>query len=93
MCIFNTGSKINTLTTIITRGLPDISKIEVRLEDEEIAKLKTIVNDLFESKAIKSNSIEEFLKFNVFIIFDEYNKNVESFRKFYRVNLSKYNKN
>ena len=37
-----------------------------------------------------SKDIEDFLRFTLFIVFDEYEKNKDSLRKFYRLNLEKY---
>lgn len=53
-------------------------------------KLKSILDYLLESKAIETTDIEEFIKFTMFIVFDEYEKNAESLRKFYQINLSNY---
>ncbi len=65
--------------------------IGIKLGDMENAKLKTIMDDLVESKAVNSTDIEDFLRFTLFIVFDEYEKNKQSLRKFYRLNLQKYN--
>ncbi|HYF99336.1 MAG TPA: hypothetical protein VD815_04535 [Candidatus Saccharimonadales bacterium] len=83
---------INSNANNMIIRLSDNSKIAVRLNENEITKLKTIVEDLFESKAIKSKDIEDFLKFTIFIVFDEYEKNTESLKKFYLHNLSNYDK-
>ena len=64
--------------------------IGINLSDAETVKLKTIVDDLVESKAVNSKDIEDFLRFTLFIVFDEYEKNKDSLRKFYRLNLDKY---
>lgn len=65
--------------------------IGIKLNDVETAKLKKIMDDLVESKAVNSTDIEDFLRFTLFIVFDEYEKNKESLRKFYRINLQRYN--
>ena len=54
-------------------------------------KLKEIIDDLFESNAVNSSDIQDFLRFTLFIVFDESEKNKESLRKFYRANLEKFN--
>ena len=64
--------------------------IGINLSDAETVRLKTIVDDLVESKAVNSKDIEDFLRFTLFIVFDEYEKNKDSLRKFYRLNLDKY---
>lgn len=65
--------------------------IGIKLNDVESAKLRTIMADLVESKAVNSTDIEDFLRFTLFIVFDEYEKNKDSLRKFYRLNLQRYN--
>lgn len=65
--------------------------IGIKLSDAETAKLKKIIDDLVESKAVNSEDIEDFLRFTLFIVLDEYEKNKESLRKFYHLNLQKYN--
>lgn len=67
-----------------------VSKIEIELEQAKIDKLKEIINDLFESNSINSTEIKDFMNFTLFIVFDEYEKNVQSLRKFYEINLSNY---
>ena len=64
--------------------------IRISIEEEKITKLKTIINDLFDSGSINSNEIEEFIKFTLFIVFDEYERNIPSLKKFYLMNLAKY---
>lgn len=64
----------------------------VNLSNAEAAKLKTIIDDLAESKAIDSRDVEDFLRFTLFIVFDEYDKNKDSLEKFYRLNYEKYAK-
>jgi len=65
--------------------------IGTTLSKMEIDKLRTIIDYLFESKALDSKDIQDFIKFTVFIVFDEADKNKESLRKFYSANLNKYN--
>jgi len=64
----------------------------VNLSIDEAAKLKAIIDDLAESGAIDSRDVEDFLKFTLFIVFDEYDKNKDSLRKFYSLNYEKYAK-
>ena len=65
-------------------------EVKVNFDIDKIQKLKSILDDLLESKAIETTDIEEFIKFTIFIVFDEYGKNAESLRKFYRINQSNY---
>ncbi|MDN5847577.1 MAG: hypothetical protein L0H53_15035 [Candidatus Nitrosocosmicus sp.] len=64
--------------------------IRINIEDEKLVKLKNIVKALYESHSINSDNIEEFLKFTLFIVFDEYERDVVSLKKFYSMNLAKY---
>ena len=64
--------------------------ISISLEQEKTSKLKTIINELFESGSINSKEIEEFIRFTLFIVFDEYERNIPSLKKFYSMNLAKY---
>ena len=66
------------------------TNISISLAEEKTTKLKTIIDDLFESGSINSNQIEEFIRFTLFIVFDEYEKNIPSLKKFYSMNLAKY---
>ena len=66
------------------------ANISISLEQEKTSKLKTIINELFESGSINSNEIEEFIRFTLFIVFDEYERNIPSLKKFYSMNLVKY---
>ncbi len=66
------------------------TNISIGIEEEKLTKLKTIITDLFESGSINSNEIEEFIKFTLFIVFDEYERNIPSLKKFYSINLAKY---
>ncbi len=67
-----------------------MSEIVVNLKTNEVLKLKGIVKELYESNSIDSDNIEEFLKFTVFIVFEEYDKNNQSIKQFYKNNLKKY---
>lgn len=66
------------------------TNISISLEQEKASKLKTIINELFESGSINSNEIEEFIRFTLFIVSDEYERNIPSLKKFYSMNLVKY---
>jgi len=66
------------------------TNFSISIEEEELTILKTIIKDLFESGSINSNEIEEFIKFTLFIVFDEYEKNIPSLKKFYSMNLTNY---
>ena len=66
------------------------TNFSINIEEEELTILKTIIKDLFESGSINSNEIEEFIKFTLFIVFDEYEKNIPSLKKFYSMNLTNY---
>ena len=66
------------------------TNFSVSIEEEKVTKLKTIIKDLFESGSINSDEIEEFIKFTLFIVFDEYEKNIPSLKKFYSMNLTNY---
>lgn len=65
--------------------------IGATLDELELDKLRSIIDDLFESEAVNSKEIQDFLKFTIFIVFDEADRNKESLRKFYSANLKKYN--
>ncbi len=69
------------------------NKIELYLDEGKITKLKKIIKELYESKSIESESIEEFLKLNIFIVFYEYNTNKQSLNKFYKRNKELYKQN
>lgn len=70
-----------------------MSKIAVDLKTKEMLKLKGIVKELYESNSIDSDDIEEFLKFTIFIVFEEYDRNNQSIKQFYKNNLEKYQTN
>ncbi|TVP41669.1 hypothetical protein [Candidatus Nitrosocosmicus arcticus] len=64
--------------------------ITIVLEEEKLIKMKNIIKDLFKSNSINSDEIEEFIKFTLFIVIDEYERDVPSLKKFYSMNLAKY---
>ena len=64
--------------------------IKFSIEEEKLIKLKDIVKVLYESNSLNSEDIEEFMKFTLFIVFDEYERDVASLKKFYLMNLAKY---
>ncbi len=66
------------------------TSIRIDIDEEKSTKLKNIVKALYESNSINSDDIEEFIKFTVFIVFDEYERDVTSLKKFYSTNLAKY---
>ena len=61
----------------------DKSDIKVHLISKEKLKLENIIKELYQSKSIDSEDLEEFLKFTVFIILHEYEKNKLSLIEFY----------
>ena len=67
--------------------------IRISIEEEKLIKLKKIIKDLFESHSINSDEIEEFIKFTLFIVFDEYERDSHSLKKFYSINLFNYLEN
>jgi hypothetical protein len=69
------------------------SKIELYLEESKFITLEKIIKELCTSKSIETESIEEFLKLTIFIVFDEYEKNKHSLNEFYRQNLELYKQN
>jgi hypothetical protein len=70
-----------------------LNKIELYLDEGKITKLKKIIKELYEAKSIESESIEEFLKLNVFIVFYEYNTNKQSLNNFFKRNKELYKQN
>jgi peptide methionine sulfoxide reductase MsrA len=74
----------------------DISKettIEFKVNENQKEYLKKIIKELSQSNSIDSESMEEFLKLTVFIVLDEYEKNKESLKDFYKKNKEAYNNN
>jgi hypothetical protein len=69
------------------------NKIELYLEVNKFIILEKIIKELYTSKSIETESIEEFLKLTIFIVFDEYKKNKRSLNEFYRQNMELYKQN
>ena len=69
------------------------NKIELYLEVNKFITLEKIIKELCTSKSIETESIEEFLKLTIFIVFDEYKKNKHSLNEFYRQNMELYKQN
>ncbi len=67
--------------------------IRLYLNDKEKLKLEKIVNELYQAKSIDTENIDEFLKFTVFIVLYEYDKNKTSLNEFYRKNKEVYKQN
>ena len=68
-------------------------KIELYLEVNKFITLEKIIKELYTSKSIETECIEEFLKLTIFIVFDEYKKNKHSLNEFYRQNMELYKQN
>ncbi|WP_458747497.1 hypothetical protein [Candidatus Nitrosocosmicus sp. T] len=73
--------------------MTESTSIRINLEEEKITRLKTIIEELFNSNAISSDDVEEFIKFTLFIVFDEYKRDADSLKKFYSMNLTNYLEN
>jgi hypothetical protein len=73
--------------------MTESSSIRINIEEEKITRLKTIIEELFNSNAISSDDVEEFIKFTLFIVFDEYKRDAASLKKFYSMNLINYLEN
>jgi hypothetical protein len=69
------------------------NKIELYLDLNKFIILKKIIKELYTSKSIETESIEEFLKLTIFIVFDEYEKNKHSLNEFYGHNMELYKQN
>ena len=67
--------------------------IKLYLNDKERLKLDKVVEELYQAKSIESENIDEFLKFTVFIVLYEYDKNKLSLNEFYRKNKEVYKQN
>ncbi|MDP8906350.1 MAG: hypothetical protein M3M88_02385 [Thermoproteota archaeon] len=67
--------------------------IRLNLNDKEKLKLEKIVKELYKAKSIDTEDIDEFLKFTVFIVLYEYDKNKTSLNEFYRKNKEAYKQN
>jgi hypothetical protein len=64
--------------------------IKLYLNDKERLKLDKVVKELYQAKSIETENIDEFLKFTVFIVLYEYDKNKISLNEFYRKNKEVY---
>jgi len=73
--------------------MTESTSIRINIEEEKLTRLETIIEELFNSNAIKSDEIEEFIKFTLFIVFDEYQRDADSLKKFYSMNLTNYLEN
>ena len=67
--------------------------IKLYLNDKERLKLDKVVRELYQAKSIETGDIDEFLKFTVFIVLYEYDKNKSSLNEFYRKNKEVYKQN
>ena len=67
--------------------------IKLYLNDKERLKLDKVVKELYQAKSIETENIDEFLKFTVFIVLYEYDKNKLSLNEFYRKNKEVYKHN
>ena len=70
--------------------MKESTSIKINIEEEKLTRLKTIIEELFNSNALSSDEVEEFIKFTLFIVFDEYKRDADSLKKFYSINLSNY---
>ena len=73
--------------------MKESTSIRINIEEEKLTRLKTIIEELFNSNALSSDEVEEFIKFTLFIVFDEYKRDADSLKKFYSINLSNYLEN
>ena len=73
--------------------MTESTSIIINIEKEKLTRLNTIIEELFNSNAIGSDEVEEFIKFTLFIVFDEYKRDADSLKKFYSMNLSNYLEN
>ncbi len=67
--------------------------IKLYLNDKEKIKIEKIVKELYQAKSMDTENIDEFLKFTVFIVLYEYDKNKTSLNDFYRKNKEAYKQN
>jgi hypothetical protein len=67
--------------------------IKLYLNDKERIKLDKVVKELYQAKSIETENIDEFLKFTVFIVLYEYDRNKLSLNEFYRKNKEVYKQN
>ena len=66
--------------------MDNVNKVEFFLNDKELENLKSVVTELYKSNSVRSESLQEFLKFTVHIILNEWNSNNQSLKKFYKQN-------
>lgn len=67
--------------------------IKLYLNDKERLKLDKVVKELHQAKSIETEDIDDFLKFTVFIVLSEYDKNKFSLNEFYKKNREVYKQN
>ncbi len=67
--------------------------IKLYLNDKERLKLDKVVKELHQAKSIETEDIDDFLKFTVFIVLSEYDKNKFSLNEFYKKNREAYKQN
>ena len=73
--------------------MTEFTGIRINIEEEKLTRLKIIIKELFKAKAINSDDVEEFIKFTLFIVFDEFERDAHSLKKFYSMNLFNYLEN
>ena len=61
--------------------MKESTSIRINIEEEKLTRLKTIIEELFNSNALSSDEVEEFIKFTLFIVFDEYKRDADSLKK------------
>ena len=73
--------------------MTESTSIKINIEEEKLTRLNIIIKELFKANAINSDDVEEFIKFTLFIVFDEYERDAQSLKKFYSINLFNYLEN
>ncbi len=68
-------------------------KIELNLEENKLTNLENIIQELYKSNSLETQSIEEFLKLTIFIVLYENEKNKQSLKEFYRQYMELYKQN
>jgi hypothetical protein len=66
--------------------------IEINLDNIQKSKLVEIIEKLYKSNSIDSESLDDFLKLTIFIVLFEYDKDKESLLNFYKKNRNIYKK-
>ena len=56
--------------------MTESTSIKINIEEEKSTRLNIIIKELFKSNAINSDDVEEFIKFTLFIVFEEYERDV-----------------